>query len=215
MIFITKEGVELEVDLTGSAPLDKAGFVRLFNNRAPVAGLPFNVISGIYSYEPASGETAEFHGETAVLLKDTVLTNCYSGLTDSNGRITWKNLSETTLLQQGDIVIALQESNEKTMVSVPTGDTPMALYGELPSDSLSRSIEDISQGNLANAAGRGVYDRIDGKKVETLSGYVSILKRDNGWCQVQPLAGGDTRLFWVRSNDLSYSFNTTVVVRAF
>ena len=94
VIFITKEGVELEVDLTGSAPLDKAGFVRLFNNRAPVAGPSFKVISGAYSFEPASGETAEFHGETAVLLTDAILTNCYSGMTDSIGRITWTNLPE-------------------------------------------------------------------------------------------------------------------------
>lgn len=177
-------------------------------------GASFKVISGTYSFEPASGETAEFHGETAVLLTDAILTNCYSGMTDSIGRITWTNLPENKSLQQGDVVFALQESNGKTMVYVPTGDTPLALYGELPSDVLSQSTEDITQGNLADAAGSVAYDRIDGKKVETLSGYVSILKRDNGWCQVQPLAGGDTRLFWIRSNDLSYSFNTLVVARS-
>ena len=165
--------------------------------------------------EPASGETAEFHGETAVLLEDAILTNCYSGLTDSNGRITWKTLSETTPLQQGDIVIALQESNVKTMVSVPTGDTPMALYGELSSDCLSQSIEDITQGNLADATDQAAYDQIEGKIVETLSGYVRILKRENGWCQVQPLAGGDSRVFWVQSGDLSYSFDTTIIGRTF
>ena len=213
IIYVTKEGKELEVDLSDTS-LGEDDFVLLLTHKVTDVRPPFKVNHGTYSFEPASGETAEFHGETAVLLEDAILTNCYSGMTDSIGRITWTNLPENKSLQQGDVVFALQESNGKTMVYVPTGDTPLALYGELPSDVLSQSTEDITQGNLADAAGSVAYDRIDGRKVETLSGYVRILMRENGWCKVQPLAGGDTRLFWIRSNDLSYSFNTLVVARS-
>ena len=49
VVYITKDGVELEVDLTNSSPLDEDGFVALFNDRSPAAGPPFKVISGIYT----------------------------------------------------------------------------------------------------------------------------------------------------------------------
>ena len=49
VVYVTKDGVELEVDLTNSSPLDEDGFVALFNDRSPAAGPPFKVISGIYT----------------------------------------------------------------------------------------------------------------------------------------------------------------------
>jgi|GEM_PF-5020710 len=49
VVYITKDGVELEVDLTNSVHLDEDGFVELFNDRSPAVNPPVRVVSGTYT----------------------------------------------------------------------------------------------------------------------------------------------------------------------
>ena len=159
-------------------------------------------------------QTIERAGKTAVLLKENTLTNCYAATYDESGQVAWTDLSQDVPLPQGSMVLVLQENGPEAQVYVLSGDTPGSLYGTLPGDALSQKAEDLYQGNLADATGQTAYDGIRGQAEETLTGTVSILAREDGWCQVSPLAGGDDRTFWVLEDSLSFSLDATVPDRA-
>ena len=156
--------------------------------------------------------TVNYNGKTAVLLEDAVLLNAYAGLTDQNDVITWTAVSETEKLNKGDIVLALKEKDGITMVYVFTGDTPMSLYGEVPSKCLSKRIRDIEKGNLAIADNFDIYSYKNGVSTGTISEMVRIINRDGGWCQIETFGAGgeEPQRFWVKREGLSYDFDGMV-----
>lgn len=158
-------------------------------------------------------QTVERSGKTAVLLEDVTLKHCYSALTNEAGEKVWTSLPEEQSLKKGVLVLALKNEGDTTRVFVPAGDTPEALYGELPPAVISEKEEDLRQANMANATDQTAYQSINGTPAERLTGYVTILSRDGSWCQVQPLAGGEDRTFWMPSESLSFSMDQTVLDR--
>lgn len=158
-------------------------------------------------------QTIERNGTTAVLLKDSTLTNCYTALLDENGNRKWVDISQNWDLKKGNIVLILEESNHTAQVYIPTGDTPESLYGTLPYDSLSTKENDLRNGDFAIVNNQMTYQSISGEESEYLSGIVKIEKRQDGWCQVQPLAGGDSRTFWIPLKNLSFNMDAVIYDR--
>ena len=160
----------------------------------------------------AAQTSAEYEGKTAVLLENTVLKECYSAVTDENDSITWVDLSNWEL-GKGDMVLVLAEAGGRSQVCVISGDAG-GLYGELPSKVLSQRAEDLEMGNIADAAGKLAYRAVGGDKAEEMIGYVTVLDRQDGWCRIQPLAGGDDRTFWIPAGELSFCLDRCVTARA-
>ena len=172
-----------------------------------------NQDSTINDDENSNQTIITYDGKTAVLLEDITLSNAYSALTDNSNQITWVNVSDRVDLKKGDIVLSLKETEGITMIYVPTKDTPMALYGEIPSDRISQKVEDIKKGNQAIASTQLAYSGKDGKIIGTITGKVCIIKRDGEWCQVETvLSGGDnSQAFWVKADALSYNFDMKIM----
>ena len=158
-------------------------------------------------------KTVEREGKTAVLLEDSTLTHCYSASYDENNQISWLDLSQDVALKAGSMVLVLTEEETTSQVYVLSGDTPGSLYGSLPTDVLSQKENDLVTGNLADAEDKMAYDSINGKETEQLIGTVTILARQDGWCQVASLTGGDTRTFWLPEKELSFHMDSTVIDR--
>ena len=98
------------------------------------------------------------------------------------------------------------------MVYVLTEDTPMSLYGEIPSECLSQKVEDIEKGNLAIATNQPTYSDRDGEVTGQVTGMVRFLERDGQWCQVETVAygGEEPQAYWIKADDLSYDFDMTI-----
>ncbi len=168
--------------------------------------------AGIAENEPVTDVT-EYDGKTSVLLEDADLLNAYSGLTDENNQITWVSVDEEWVLEKGDIVLALREAEGMMMVYIPTGDTPMSLYGEVPSACLSQDTRDIEKGNLAIADNLDAYSDQGETPAETVTGTVRVIEHDGEWCRIIPLTGGQTERLWLKANGLSYDFDRNVLGR--
>lgn len=161
--------------------------------------------------EQPQNQTVEREATTAVLLEDATLSRCYRQLMDENGQISWVSLSENQPLHRGNLVLVLEETGNTARVLVPAGDTPTGTYGTLPEDVLSQEENALNQASLADASGVMAYQSIDGPEAEELLGLVNVLARQDGWCQVQALSGGDSRTFWVPEGALSYDLDQTVL----
>ena len=160
-----------------------------------------------------STETVQRQARTAVLLEDATLTQCYGGLADTTMQLSWTAIAEDSPLVKGDVVLVLETAGDQSRVYVPTGDTPNALYGTLPTAVLSQSATDIENtANLAVADGC-LGQNTETQEVEQMSGTVKILVRDGSRCKVQNSAGGDDRSFWVKTSDLSYNMDSLVADR--
>lgn len=160
--------------------------------------------------EQPQPQTIEREATTAVLLEDAVLSWCYTQLMDDSGQMFWVTVPEDQDLHQGDLVLLVEETEDTAWVLVPPGDTPPGIYGTLPAAVLSQEEADLCQANLADARGVMAYESVDGPEAEELLGLVHVLDRQDGWCQVQTLAGGDIRTFWVLEDTLSYDLDRTV-----
>lgn len=161
--------------------------------------------------EPSQNMTVENEGTTAVLLEDARLTQCYGQTMDESGQISWVSVSNDQSLHRGDLVLLLEEVENTARVFVPTGDTPGSMYGSLPIDVLSSQAADLRKANQADASGVMASMSINGPRDEELLGLVNILSRHEGWCQIQPIAGGDTRIFWVPEDALSFALDQNVL----
>lgn len=147
---------------------------------------------------------------TAVLLEDATLEQCCF-LTLEQGEDGQVQQATSPMedepLHQGDLVLVLETTGETARVLVPTGDTPTGLCGTLPAAVLSQEEADLQKATLAVASGVMASQSIQGPEAEVLLGLVRILDRQDGWCQVQPFAGGDTRTFWVPETALTFSLD--------
>lgn len=161
--------------------------------------------------EQLQTKTVEREGTTAVLLEDAVLTQCYGQTIDESGQISRVSVSKSQPLHRGDLVLLLEEVEGTARVFVPTGDTPGSIYGSLPIDVLSSQAADLRKANQADASGVMASMSINGPRDEELLGLVNILSRHEGWCQIQPIAGGDTRIFWVPEDALSFTLDQNVL----
>lgn len=145
---------------------------------------------------------------TAVLLEDATLEQCcFLTLEEGENGQVKQAMSpvEDEALHRGDLVLVLETTGETARVLVPTGDTPTGFCGTLPASVLSQEEADLQKANLAVASGVMASRSIQGPEAEVLLGLVRILDRQDGWCQVQPFAGGDTRTFWVPETALTFS----------
>lgn len=166
--------------------------------------------------QSSSQDIVEYDGKTAVLITDAALLNAYSGLSDDTGKITWIGVSDTVELKKGDIVISIKEKEDVTVVYVPTSDTPMALYGEIPSKSLSQKSADIEMANTAVIMDQMIYAERNGNSVGTLSGPVRVIERFGEWCKIEPISygGEDTGIIWTKTDNLSYDFDMKIMAKA-
>lgn len=157
--------------------------------------------------EATTGETTKTFA-TAVLLEDATLEQCCF-LTLEQGEDGQVQQATSPVadeaLHQGDLVLVLEETGETARVLFPSGDTPTGLCGTLPASVLSQEEADLQKATLADASGVMASQSIQGPETEELLGLVRILDREDGWCQVQPFAGGDTRTFWVPEDALTFS----------
>lgn len=147
---------------------------------------------------------------TAVLLEDATLEQCcFLTLEEGENGQVKQAMSpvEDEALHRGDLVLVLETTGETARVLVPTGDTPTGFCGTLPASVLSQEEADLQKANLAVASGVMASRSIQGPEAEVLLGLVRILDRQDGWCQVQPFAGGDTRTFWVPEAQLTFSLD--------
>lgn len=147
---------------------------------------------------------------TAVLLEDATLDQCcFLTLEEGENGQVKQAMSpvEAQTLHRGDLVLVLEETGETVRVLFPSGDTPTGVCGNLPAAVLSQAEADLQKANLAVASGVMASQSIQGPETEALLGLVRILDRQDGWCQVQPFAGGDTRTFWVPEDALTYTLD--------
>lgn len=159
--------------------------------------------------EATTGETTKAFA-TAVLLEDATLEQCCFLTLEQgeDGQVQQATSPvEDEALHQGDLVLVLETTGETARVLVPTGDTPTGFCGTLPAAVLSQEEADLQKATLADASGVMASQSIQGPETEELLGLVRILDRQDGWCQVQPFAGGDTRTFWVPEAALTFSLD--------
>lgn len=161
--------------------------------------------------EQVENKMIKREGTTAVLMEDARLTQCYSQAIDESGQISWVPVSKDQPLHRGDLVLLLDEADNTAQVFVPNGDTPGPTYGTLPIDTLSLQAADLRKANQADASGVMASKSINGPRDEELLGLVNILSRQEGWCQIQPIAGGDTRIFWVPEDALSFNLEQNAI----
>lgn len=161
----------------------------------------------------------EREGKTGVVLEDCMLEDCFA-LTyeETEGTaVEQKQGSIETMDNQnisaGDIVLILDENPaahvEMARVMLPYGDAPNT-YGYISNEQLSTEWEDIQKGNQALVTDCDCYDKPDGSLTEIMSGVVQILSYDKEWCQVEQLGTG-AEAVWVRTDQLSFDFNQSVM----
>lgn len=156
-----------------------------------------------------STETVQRSAQTAVLLDNTTLTQCYGSTADKNGVLVWVPIEKNTALAQGNLVLVLEITDEQARVYVPTGDSSNTLYGTLPAGVLSLAAADLQNASMASTDGC-LGQNTEAPEAEQLSGLVKILQRDGTRCMVQLYGVGDERTFWVQTSDLSFDLNTVV-----
>lgn len=142
---------------------------------------------------------------TAVLVQEATMFPCYGAVSDEQGQLSWLPLESSQALRQGSLVWVLEQNGDTAQVLVPNEDTPPGLYGTVPSSALSQEEADRKQAKQAVATDAMAYESIHGQEVGQLNGLVNILARQDDWCQVQPLTGGDTKTSWIPEASLSYN----------
>lgn len=157
-----------------------------------------------------SSETIQRPARTAVLLEDATLTQCYCGLADETGQLSWVSIEENTPMSRGDVVLVLETTGDQSRVYVPTGDTPNALYGTLPAAILSLSTEEIENTARVADANGCLGQNTETQEVEQMVSLVKIVVRDGSRCKVQNFAGGDDRCFWVQTSDLTFDLDQVI-----
>lgn len=161
----------------------------------------------------------EREGKTGVVLEDCMLEDCFV-LTyeETEGTAVEQKQGSTESMDNrsvsaGDIVLILDENPVAhagmTRVMLPYGDVPNA-YGYISNKRLGTAWDDIRKGNQALVNDCHCYDKPDGSLTETMSGVVQILSCDNEWCQVEQLGTG-AEAVWVRTDQLSFDFNQSVL----
>lgn len=160
--------------------------------------------------EILSTETVQRPAHTAVLLDNATLTQCYGALADSDMELSWSAIPEDSSLVKGDVVLVLETTGEQSRVYVPTGDTPNALYGTLPTAVLSQSAADIESTATLAVANDCLGQNTETQEVEQMMGMVKIIVRDGSRCKVQNLGGGDDRSFWVQTSSLSFDMDEVI-----
>lgn len=169
---------------------------------AAVAAVFVLALTVVLVTEPAN-QTPPETGPTAILTKDTVLTDCASYTNTDDGGMAWFP-AEDTPLPKGTLVAVLEEKSGASWVQVIDGDAS-ALYGYLPGDALSRDPEALAQGNWAMIERADAYDSPGGNVIGTLEHTrVSVEAREGDWCQVAEAGGGNK--VWVRTADLFFEF---------
>lgn len=156
-----------------------------------------------------TGETTK-HFATAVLLEDATMEQCCFLTLEQgeDGQVQQVTSPvEDQTLHRGDLVLVLEETGEAARVLSLSGAEPTGVCGNLPTAVLSQEEADLQNATLADARGVVASQSIRGAETEKLLGLVRILDRQDGWCQVQPFAGGDTRTFWVPETTLAFSLD--------
>ncbi len=151
-------------------------------------------------------------GQTRVLTKDTLLTDCYSyaySEGDDYSTYEWIPVDGTYPLQAGDILVVLEEADGMSRVVIPYGDVPF-LYGHVSSDLLSKDPAKLEKGNQARITDCDCYDAPGGTVIDRSSARVEIQAYDGDWAYVQEFGTGNEP-YWVRSGDLSFDFDEVLL----
>jgi len=138
----------------------------------------------------------------AMVLEDITVEDGYTATTSSKGEHFWHDL-DGVYLDAGDIVMVLEEGEERSRVMIPGGDYPFA-YGYVPNSFLTYDPEKMKEANQADLVEATTYYAPDGEvKDESLSSMVQIGQRQDGWVEVTPIGGGaESR--WVKEEDLVF-----------
>lgn len=160
---------------------------------------------------PADGETnlelVSYEGKTAILTRDTELTNHFAISVNEKGEDVFL-AAESFPLQKNDIVLILAEVEDSYLVSLPYGDVPRP-QGLVKRSAVRQYPALFSQANWAILPeGTPAYTSPGGSPCDALPGIVRLEERQNGWSRISP-AGGAAPV-WVQEADLSYDFDDTI-----
>lgn len=149
------------------------------------------------------------HG--AMVLEDVIAEDGYTATTSSRGEHFWHDLDGIDL-DAGDIVLVLEEGEERSRVMIPGGDYPFA-YGYIPNHLLTYDPELMKTANQADLVEATTYFGPNGEvKDESWSGLVHVGQRQDGWVEVTPIAGGaESR--WVKEESLVFEFGGDCIDR--
>lgn len=167
---------------------------------------PLNVISPEVPMMVTAGCTMR-EANTAVLIEEAVLTDCYSYTLTSDNTYIWSKGEEgfELKLEKGDILCVFEEIHGISRVVVPYGDIPW-IYGHISSDLLSTEPNDISDGRQAILWNAEAFDAPEGDSIGYTAARVKILSHDGEWVHVMEYGTG-AEPYWVHFDELSFKFD--------
>ncbi len=163
--------------------------------------------------EPQQGpedQFAEYTGKIAIITEDVVLKDPYVITVDSDNNPVYQSLeNEEYTLNKNDMVIVIEEVDNECRVAQASGDIPV-IRGTIDKSKLSYD-ESLFKDNANQAIVNGAmsYDGIDGNEKGIQYGTGYILERKEDWVKMSiPMQESE---LWVKSDSLSYDFDTSII----
>ncbi len=150
-----------------------------------------------------------YEGKLGILLEEADVTSPYVVTLSEQQRMNVRvDLDYNIRLKKNDLVTVYDEGSDYYKVVCTDGETPY-IHGEIKKSLVSFDDKLFVNANQGYLDKKVYYDKIDGKPmVDEASGGIIIEQRKDGWVSFKDLLSDSE--FWVKEEDLSYNFPTTV-----